>query len=241
MNNMVTKLLQRTIRLIYPECCPFCDEVTGGEGKICNKCLPKIKYVGNPSCMKCGKPISQDEKEYCYDCSVKQHIFDRGISIFIYSDLVRKSIFRFKYENRKCYAKTYAKLLKKDVIHTLSEWGCDAIIPVPISRERYKKRGYNQAELLAREISEIINLPVDSSTLCRVKNTKPQKNLEANERAKNLENAFKISKNVVQYKKIILVDDIFTTGNTFDACADVLKKAGVNKIYFISLSIGTGI
>ena len=103
-----------------------------------------------------------------------------------------------------------------------------------------KKRGYNQAELIANELSQMTHIPVDSDILKRVVNTTPQKELNDKERAKNLKNAFQVNEYIVQYKKIVLVDDIYTTGATLDACAKALKEAGAEKIYFVAACIGTG-
>lgn len=208
---------------------------------ICDDCKDKVMLVKKPSCLKCGRPIYSNEAEYCEECEKKKHLFYKGISAYVYSDIVKKSIYRFKYSNRRYYAKTYGEMIAKEFLSEIKRWDCDVIVPVPIHRNRYKKRGYNQAEILAKELSKYIGIPVDSSILVRKINTLPQKELDANGRKNNLENAFKISKSVVQYKKIILVDDIFTTGSTIDACAAMFLAAGVYKIYFISLSIGIGI
>lgn len=91
---------------------------------------------------------------------------------------------------------------------------------------------------MAQALGRELNLPVNKNCLVREKNTLPQKELNEQERRNNLKNAFKISENVIKYKKVLLVDDIYTTGSTVDACAVVLKQAGAEKVYFISLCIG---
>ena len=112
------------------------------------------------------------------------------------------------------------------------------MIPVPMYRKKQRLRGYNQAELLAREIADQRNLPLICDLVLRVKNTKPQKELEGKDREENLKKAFIITKNDVKLRKILIVDDIYTTGSTVDAIAEVLKKSGVEEIYFLSLCIG---
>ena len=112
---------------------------------------------------------------------------------------------------------------------------------MPIHYRKMIKRGYNQAELIGRELGKALNIKVDSDYLIRALNTKPQKEMDKSRRKKNVENAFKITDNVVKYNKIILVDDIYTTGSTIDECAKVLLMAGVSEINFVSLSIGEGI
>lgn len=115
------------------------------------------------------------------------------------------------------------------------------MIPVPVSRKKMQKRGYNQAALIARQLAEKTGIPTDLHSLARIRDTIPQKELNHQERRKNLNNAFKMDQNAVKYKKVLLVDDIYTTGSTIDACAVALKEAGVQQVYFISLSIGAGI
>ena len=103
------------------------------------------------------------------------------------------------------------------------------------------KRGYNQAELIAKELGKNLGIKVDGNYLKRVVNTRPQKEMSRSERKKNMEKAFKISNSVVKYRKIILVDDIYTTGSTVDACAKVLLAAGACEANCVCLSIGQGI
>ena len=114
------------------------------------------------------------------------------------------------------------------------------IVPVPLHKNRQKKRGYNQAELFARALGTRLNIPVCTNLLVRERNTVPQKELNDTERKNNLKNAFKITQNIVQLSCILLVDDIYTTGSTMDAIATVLKRAGYRDIYFICASIGKG-
>lgn len=235
------EIISKILFWIIPKNCPFCDDILSSDATICSKCVDKIKYIHHPKCFKCGKPLDEDEKEYCYDCLKKHHSYEKGLASFLYNDLVKKSIYRFKYENRKQYAKSYANLIVAEYSEEIARWGCDVIIPVPIHKNKLISRGYNQSLYLAKHLSEYLGIPADGDVLTRIVDTIPQKELEVSRRRTNVENAFKITKNVVEYKKIILVDDIYTTGSTIDACAEVLLNYGVEKVYFISLSIGAGI
>ena len=118
----------------------------------------------------------------------------------------------------------------------------DVIIPVPIYKQRRRERGFNQAELLAKELGKQLGLPVCTDYLLRIKKTKPQKELNAKERKKNLQQAFscnkKRKKEAITWKRILLVDDIYTTGSTLDACATVLSLSGAKKVYGICVCIG---
>ena len=114
------------------------------------------------------------------------------------------------------------------------------IVPVPMYRLKQKGLGYNQAETFAVALARECGLPVDAGLVRRKRNTTPQKELNDLERKKNLENAFGITKETWDYKNVLGVDDIYTTGSTVDAVAKVLKEAGAEKIYFLCISIGEG-
>lgn len=114
----------------------------------------------------------------------------------------------------------------------------EAIIPIPLHKKRKRKRGYNQAELLAGELGNILGLPVYTDVLVRVRDTKPQKTLDDAERKNNLKEAFKTTENIVQLNYILVVDDIYTTGSTLDAAASALAKAGVAEVYTCCIGIG---
>lgn len=234
-------LLEKVIYGIFPRTCVFCDEVINDERGICINCEKLIEYVEEPKCKKCGKPVTNEEQEYCYDCTKIQHIYMRGFSTYIYNEVVKESIYRFKYHNRREYAKYYGESICYRFADEIKRLGIEAIIPVPIHRKKQLERGYNQAELIARVIGNEMKLPVVSDLLIRQKYTKPQKELSNSERGKNLENAFIVTENVVKCKKVLLVDDIYTTGSTVDACSKVLLEAGAESVYFVSISIGTGI
>ena len=143
-----------------------------------------------------------------------------------------------KFQNQRVYARIFGRLMAKEAEEKIQRWGAEAVIPVPMYRKKQRLRGYNQAELLAREIADQRNLPLICDLVLRVKNTKPQKELEGKDREENLKKAFIITKNDVKLRKILIVDDIYTTGSTVDAIAEVLKKSGVEEIYFLSLCIG---
>ena len=174
------------------------------------------------------------------DCQKQSHVFTKGIALWSYDEQVRKAVYRFKYKNRREYAGYFGEELIKRYGRQMRGWDADAVIPVPLHKKRLKRRGFNQAELIAKEIGRRLEVPVEPDMVFRIVNTRPQKELNEKERHKNLKNAFKISKNVVKLKKIILVDDIYTTGATADAIARLLLRAGVEKIYVVILCIGKG-
>jgi len=229
------------LNAVFPKTCPVCDNIIRYDEKICRKCVTKIKYIEEPRCKKCSKQLKDETAEYCLDCSRTHHLYRNGIAAFLYDDVVSKSIYKFKYHNRRTYAEYYGETIAKRYEAIIKSWHADVIIPVPIHEKKLIKRGYNQAGLIAKQLGINLGMKVDEKVLLRTVNTRPQKEMTKAERKKNLEKAFKISRNVVRYRKVILVDDIYTTGSTIDECARVLLGAGVQDVYFVSLSIGAGI
>ncbi len=190
--------------------------------------------------MKCGKPLTEERAEYCPDCRRRTYSFEKGRAAFVYDGVMRGSISRFKYHNRRKYADFYADEILKRYGRMLRSWQAEALIPVPIHKSRMRKRGFNQAALVAERMGERLGIPVEKDLLVRVKKTKAQKNLSDAERRENLKNAFQVSGNELKLKRVVLVDDIYTTGSTLDAGASVLREAGAEKVYFLSICIGRG-
>lgn len=224
--------------VIFPRRCPVCDRVLsfGGE-KICKPCEKTLSIVQTPFCMKCGKELEDDTKEYCKDCNETHHEYIQGRAVFLYP-CIRKSIYRLKYKNRKEYVEYLGWKMAAVCGRTIKEWQPDALIPVPLHSSRMKKRGFNQSELLAKELSKYTHIPVDTRLVIRTRNTVPQKALDVIERQNNLKNAFKIEQNKVKLKTIVIIDDIYTTGSTIDAIARELKAEGVENVYYVALAIG---
>ncbi|MCR5486004.1 MAG: ComF family protein [Lachnospiraceae bacterium] len=229
--------------ILYPRRCPFCDGVLpfGGD-RVCKGCRDGLKqkrlYVGDMGCRLCGRPLADPEEEYCPDCARRKRMIDGGASLFVYADEVRSSIAGFKYRGRREYADYYAKEIACRLGAWIASLHADALVPVPVSREKKRKRGYNQAELLADGIGKRLGIPVQSEAVIRIRDTAPQKDLNRLMRRKNLKRAFKIGADVVKLKTVILVDDIYTTGSTVEEIAFVLKEAGVRRVYSLTLASG---
>lgn len=210
------------------------------QGEMCGDCAGKLKYITSPSCMVCGKQLDDELAEVCSDCGRRCHSFIRGVGALAYTKEIKQSMYRFKYSNRREYAVFYADMLVKLKGHIIMSWKPDVIIPVPLHAARYRKRGYNQAALVAEEIGKMLKIPVEEKLLTRTVNTAPQKELNDKERTKNTKNAFQATHNIVKYKRVLLVDDIYTTGATLDACSDALTNAGAAQVYFAAVCIGRG-
>ncbi len=236
MNKEKNKLVQ----LLFPLRCPVCDRIVRPFGKkICPECCGVLKVAKAPWCMKCGKQLQQEE-EFCKDCRTMQHEYVRGRALYEYES-VAPSIYRFKYAGRQEYADFFGEEIVNNLHDFIERVGAEALVPVPLHSKRFRKRGYNQAELLAKAVSRYSGIPVYRKLLVRSKNTVPLKYQNPVERQNNLKKAFNIAQNDVKLKTIIVVDDIYTTGSTIDEVTRTLKAAGVSDVYFLALACGTGV
>lgn len=230
--------MQAVLGLLYPHTCPFCGKVTAK--RVCRSCRNKVQGVPEPRCRKCSKPIREETAEYCYDCARTRHDYEEGRALWLHRGVVKNSIYLFKYHNRRIHSRFYAEELAARYQAAVREWKVETIIPIPLSRERYRERGYNQAALLAEDLSRILGIPVDQEHLVRRRDTAPQKRLSPYARRTNVRTAFHWAGSRAPAGTVLLVDDIYTTGNTIDSAARTLKKAGAEKVFFLTISIGQG-
>lgn len=232
------KLLDFWGKILYPPRCPVCDVVVPlREEGICTDCLKKIKYVKPPRCMKCGKHITDESAEYCRDCNGATHYYREGRALYAYKE-VAKAIYRFKYGGRQEYAKVFGKEMSFYLGDYIKSLKPDGIIPVPLYSGKQRQRGYNQAALLARVIGAELDIPVYENLVIRKKNTKALKLLNPEERLNNLKKAFILVENGVKLNRVIVIDDIYTTGSTINAVAHTLLRHGMQEVYFVTLAIG---
>lgn len=231
------------LELLFPKRCPLCDKPVSKvheRNGFCESCYRKLPIINGFRCYTCGRKLSQNDKELCFDCAKanRKRYFEKGFSLCEYTDIIRSSVYRLKYSNRAEYAKAYGRLMAMQFGKAFCRVKADGVIAVPLHPLREQKRGYNQADLLAKAFSEYTKIPYYKNYVVRTENTKPLKAMTAFERQNNLKNAFKISQNDVKLNIIIVIDDIYTTGSTIDAVSRVLKAAGVKKIFFLTLAIG---
>lgn len=226
---------KKSIDLLFPPRCAVCDGLITSEDKgICDKCRGSLSYVTGPRCFCCGKTVESEETEYCGDCRKRKHSFDRGFPLLHYVPPVSDAMAAMKYHGRAEYAAFYGSLLAECFGREWETLKIDCLIPVPVHKDKLKKRGYNQAELLAEALGEILQLPVDNRILIRGEDTRAQKKLSRDERFMNLRSAFQPG-SVTPPETVLLVDDIYTTGATADACAEVLFKAGAERVYITTV------
>jgi len=213
--------------------CGFCGKelFKDGDIRVCDECLSKLKPIEKP-CIKCGVEV-KDLSSVCDVCKTKKFTFKRAVACFNFDEITKPIIHKLKYDGGQYLAEILAKFMAKVVLE--NEFDFDAILYVPMHNKRKIERGYNQSKLLAIEIGKILNKSVLENTLVKTKHTKNQADLSFKLRAENLKNSFEVvDKNVVKNKRILLVDDVFTTGSTVEEISKTLKQAGVKEVNVIT-------
>ena len=217
---------------IYPPKCVVCDNIIplNYERWFCYNCKDIFTFIKEPTCKTCGNP-QEDEVDICSMCAKQKFFFKQNTSLFIYEDIPKLLIYKFKYGKNAEIGKAMAKLMynniNKDVFKHI-----DFIVPVPIHRARRRTRGFNQAEILCNELNKFNEIPNINDLLVRTKNTKPQSGLSFVERENNIKDAFKFNKKYdIKDKNILIVDDIFTTGRTLNECSKVLVNANARNVF----------
>ena len=199
-----------------------------------------MPYIREAFCLKCGKPLEDEQQEYCADCLKKKHSFDLGRALFSYWGQIRSSLYRLKYGNKREYMDFYSEALCLRYGKLIERIGPDVLVPVPVHPSRKRQRGFNQAQILADKIGRKLEIPV-KELIKRDRKTKPQKELNPAQRLKNLEAAFQAQSVPLDVKTILLIDDIYTTGSTIEACTRALLKEKADlKVYFLAVCIGRG-
>ena len=228
------------IDIFYPAVCPLCGEILQKDFLVCTLCQKKLPFIGESKCRLCGKMVPEGEM-LCGDCLNGGHYFDVSRALFLYNDVMRKSLSSLKYKGRKDIGKSFGKMLAYSGESLVKKWQIDVIVPVPVHKSRLKKRGYNQAAVIAGECSEAWHIPLDENAVIRCGKTKAMKELDRKERMKNLENAFSPGPSSVENKSVLIIDDIYTTGSTMDAVSKILKKRGALFVGGLVICIGQGI
>ena len=212
-------LLEKILEYIFLPSCGVCKKL--GEGYLCNKCGKDIeKYK-----------IELIESEKINGIQVEK------IYLFKYLGIIRRKIIEYKFNDKPYLYKMFCKTIIKNKKTCEFIKSYDIIIPVPIYKKRKKSRGYNQSELISREIAKKLNLQMFNNVLIKISNNEMQSKLNRKQRLKNVKNVYKIiNKEKITNKDVIIFDDIYTTGSTINECISVLKKAKVNKIGVLILA-----
>ena len=227
--------------IFFPQKCLSCFLYTKNQELLCNDCLQKLTIHNDFVCIKCYKPINVFKNEHCHG------IEDFKINSLLYcldyrNKIVKEIIHQFKYQRLLALQTTFKLILKQSLksYKTFFKKHDYILIPVPLSIQRKRTRGFNQADVIAKLISKILNIPYYPNILIRYKNNSPQANIENQiQRSQNVKNIFKLNSKKLKFlknKNIILVDDVFTTGSTLNECAKILKQNKVKNILVICLA-----
>lgn len=238
MKEKLKQFVDDILQVVYPDDykCIFCGKelvspVPTRTCKECEKCLPFIK--GN-ICLICGDRV-EGLSNYCLRCKEQVRYFTVARAPFVFDGKISNAIHKFKYENAKYLFKPMASFMSK--VYFENNFKPEIILAVPMFRSREVSRGYNQAKLLAKELSKLVDVPLFEDILIKEKNTPAQTELSFFERQENLKDVFKVVKpEKIKGKNILLVDDVMTTGSTANYCCKSLTQAGAEKVFVLTLA-----
>lgn len=230
-------MIESLLDLFFPPVCPLCEEAIA-DGPLCPKCLSGFskQKIDAPYCTVCGIPFlnAPGPLHACGECGKTPRPFKEARSALVYAEGVDSAVKAFKYGGSTILAGSLGHFMHGAL--SLFSAAPEVIVPVPLHKKRLRKRGFNQSLLLARELNRKLSIELDYLSLRRVRDTEQQTRLAHAEREKNVAGAFEVSdKNRFRDRRVLLVDDVFTTGATILECSRVLKRAGA-EVYAITLA-----
>jgi ComF family protein len=236
--------LDAVTSVLFAAPCRICGQILTNASRIpiCTDCLAGFERITPPLCECCGRPFAsrvadQAIKPLCRLCRVEFFAFERARSFAIYNDTLFEAILLMKYDEVTRLGTWFAERIAGCVASDPGEWRADVVVPVPLHPERRRERGYNQAELIARPLAKRLGLKVNARLLTRIKPRPPQLLLSRSERWKSVHGAYATPDGArVDNLRVLLVDDVMTTGATLDACARALKKAGASKVLGLTVA-----
>jgi len=226
---------------VFPSFCKICRTLLESpeEKVLCRACLDKIIPHRAPSCPSCGRFFEgAGEPHLCSACVNEAPPFSMHRSCAKYRGGLKDTLLLFKYRRYRILGLNLAEFVSEALKREEGLWsGVNVIVPVPLHRRRRWERGFNQAEVLAKEIGRLRGIPLETRALEKVRNVPPQTSLEHGERKENVRGAYRAGKTEgIRDRIVLLVDDVYTTGSTLRECAAVLKKAGAKDVRAITLA-----
>ena len=239
LKTIIKPAANRLLDIVYPPRCISCSGNVHENGGICAKCWGDINFIADPQCNICGFPFDFEAStgSICSGCITHEPSFSKARAVFLYDNASRNMIKSFKYNDRIENRAAYARWMARVGIDMLSE--ANIIIPVPIHFGKLLLRKYNQAAVLAHELAKISSKPVFSNALIRTKYTQTQAGFLRKERFKNIKGAFKVNPkyfDILKDKKILLIDDVITTGATAEECTNIMLKAKAARVEVLTLA-----
>ncbi|MEI6511724.1 MAG: ComF family protein [bacterium] len=220
--------------LLYPPRCAVCRQL--GLPSYCDDCLKQIIYIEQPFCTCCGLP---GQSKLCRECLAGNRAFTSARGVGYYRATLATALKTFKYNASLSLVEPLGKLMTDFLDTEIGQdvAGVEMVMPVPIHLSRHKKRGFNQARLLAEPVAKHLGLPLSDALLLRTKRTLPQVDLTPEQRRENVSDAFEVRMpSEIKGRRILLVDDIMTTGSTVTSCSKTLLSAGASSIYVLALA-----
>ena len=224
----LSRLLTGALDLLFPPRCAVCDR----EGSfLCQECRPSLPRLERPYCALCAGPST---KPACSWCEVAPPAFDSVRAPYRFTGPVREMVHNLKYRDLRASAPELGRLMASCL--ESERISASILVPVPLHRRRERERGYNQSALLAREVSYLTGIPVAADVLRRTRDTAPQVAMAGHaERWRNIEGAFHCVGDV-QGQRVLLIDDVVTTGSTMSACAEPLRASGASSVWGLALA-----
>jgi len=233
-------IVKGLIDLIFPPHCAFCGTSLAEDdtAEICSGCLRSIRFISPPICPKCGFPFPMEmgEDHLCGQCLGRQCHFGSARALGLYEGPIREAIHHLKYGGKSFLAKPLVGLLDRG--YPFIDYGSyDLLVPVPLHPKRLRERGFNQALILGKAIGQREGVPCRGFLLKKIRWSLPQINLSPKEREKNVKGSFAVADpGVVRGKRVLLIDDVMTTGSTVNECAGELLKAGAGEVDVFTLA-----
>lgn len=235
---------QTLLNIFYPAQCLYCQELVIKMGSLCGECWRRLSLIydlDSQRCCQCGKlhgiTASASVRLKCLECQLTPPAFHKILTLFVYEGIGKELIHRLKYQDQPYLGYWLGRWLGRYYKSYLYRF--QGIIPIPLHHQRLKERRFNQAQLIAKGVAEEIQLPCLANRLIRVKHTSPQMGSSRNERQKNIRFAFELPKpstHYFPYRKIILIDDVITTGATVNAAAEIFQEVGVQEIIVLAVA-----
>ncbi len=232
------------VSVFFPAGCRICDRLLNGASRVpvCEECLNSFVPVGKIACEVCGRPLpgltrGQGQELLCPACLEKTYAFDRARSLAVYEGALVHAILLLKFERIGPLGAWFAERLAETVIAGGEAMEADMVVPVPLHRERERERGYNQAALLSKPLAKRLRLPHKAVLLMRTRARPDKRILSLEERWESVRGAFATRPgSQVDSRRVLLVDDVLTTGATLDACARALREVGAKSVLGLTIA-----
>lgn len=211
--------------LIFPNRCPLCGEVINWKKEYCQTCFDELPYTGEEFCHGCGNIMGS-----CI-CHNNENLFSRCYAAFYYSDSAKGGVVYLKNTKNNVFPRLFAEKIRSDIDSDDYKFKADCIVPVPMTKTKLRKRGFNQAEVLADALGKQLGLPIYGNALAKSISFVAQHKLSAAQRKNNAARLYSAGENVdLSGKTVIIVDDVMTTGSTINSCAEILLEMGADKV-----------